>query len=117
MATTYNISCDQGATLRRVVTWTDEADNPVDLTGYTARMHVRETVDATETVLECTTENGRVVLGGAAGTIEIVVEASAMEAITAPFTYRYDLELAVGATPDVVRLIEGKFKVSPEVTR
>lgn len=117
MATRYDIICEQGATLRRLFTWLDDSGAPVDLTGYSARMHVREMVESPTVVLECTTENERLSLGGPAGTILLSVESSVMEDISAPFTYRYDIELVVGPEPDVVRLVEGRFRVSPEVTR
>lgn len=117
MATRYDINCEQGATLRRQIIWRDADGEPVDLTGYSARMHVRETVESSAIVLECTTENGRITLGGETGVILLEVEAMTMEEINAPFTYRYDLELVVGPAPDVVRLIEGRFKVAAEVTR
>lgn len=117
MAGKYDITCDQGSTLRRVITWKNPDLTLVDLTGYTARMHVRTAVDATDVVLECTTENGRILLGGALGTVTILVEATAMEAIDAG-SYKYDLELIdASATPEVTRLVEGKFKVVAEVTR
>ena len=71
----YNIIADQGATLSRTVTWKDSAKNPINITGYTARMHVRELVTSASTVLELTTENNRITLGGTAGTITLTVSA------------------------------------------
>lgn len=117
MAGTYNILADQGATLRRVITWKSPSLVPINLTGWTARMQVRTAVDATDVVLELTTENGRIVLGGVAGTVTLYVSATDMETIL-PATYKYDLELVVtAATPVVTRLVEGTLKVKAEVTR
>lgn len=87
------------------------------MSGFTARMHVRSSVEAVAVTLECTTENGRLLLGGVAGTVTILVEVAAMEAID-PGVYVYDLEVvSAEATPEVTRLVEGKFKVKAEVTR
>lgn len=116
MAGIYDITCDQGATLRRVVTWNQPSGSPVVLTGYSARMHVREAIDAVDVILECSTENGRLVIDPLVGKVLIYVEAAAMEDVEAA-TYRYDLELVIGATPIVTRLLQGKFVVKPEVTR
>ena len=111
-AATYNIICDQGATFARQITWKDSAGAAVNLTNYTARMQVRPTVDSSTLTLELTTTNGRITLGGSAGTIDLTVLASAM---TMEGEYVYDLELVTGTT--VVRLVQGYFTVRAEVTR
>jgi len=110
----YNFAAEQGATLARTILYTDADEVETDLTGYTAAMQVRPTAASATVTLELTTENGRITLGGAAGTVDILVSAATMEAIT-PGKYYYDLELYSGAT--VIRLIEGTFTVKAEVTR
>jgi hypothetical protein len=111
----YNIVADQGATLSRVFTWTDSAKKPYNITGYTARMHVRPTVESSTITLELTTVNGRILLGGAAGTVTLDVVANNMVAV-AEGKYVYDLEL-VSPAGVVTRLVQGNFVVRPEVTR
>jgi tRNA threonylcarbamoyladenosine modification (KEOPS) complex Pcc1 subunit len=110
----YDMVCEQGATFSRVFTWADENEVPVDLTGYTARMHVRTAVGTATTTIELTTANSRITLGGAAGTITLQLTATDTAALAAK-RYVYDLELVSGAT--VTRLLQGAFTVSPEVTR
>ena len=112
----YNIVADQGATLSRVFTWTDSAKNPYNITGYTARMHVRPTVESATLTLELTTENSRIALGGALGTVTITVSAATMAGI-AEGLYAYDLELVAPGSGVVRRLVQGNFVVRPEVTR
>jgi len=111
----YNISCDQGATFSRVITWTDSARSPYNITGYTARMHVRPNVTANTTAITLTTENGRIALGGTAGTVTLTIAATDTANLTAGL-YVYDLELVSSANV-VTRLIEGNFNVKAEVTR
>lgn len=111
----YNITCNQGATLQRTITWTDPARNPINLTGYTARMHVRATVESASTILELTNQNGRITLGGAAGTVSLNVAANVTANLT-PGLYVYDLEVVSGGG-EVTRLVEGNFNVKAEVTR
>jgi hypothetical protein len=111
----YNIIADQGATFTRQLTWNDSAGSAVNLTGYTARMDVRTSIDAAgAAVLSLTTENGRIVLGGSAGTINLTAEATATQAVESG-NYVYDLEVVSGST--VTRLIQGSFTLRGEVPR
>ena len=112
----YNLEIQQGATLALVATWKDSAGTAVDLTGYTARMNVRETYASSTAILTLTTANSGITLGGATGTITLAATAAATAALTAPFSGVYDLEL-VSSAGVVTRLLEGVATVSPEVTR
>lgn len=106
----------QGATFRWHATLksgTPEA--VVDLTGYTARLHVRLKIEDAEPVLTLTTENGGITLGDADGTIDLFIS----DADTADITWEeavYDLEL-IAPNTDVIRFMGGAVTVSPEVTR
>jgi hypothetical protein len=107
---------EQGATFRKVLTWKAGTPAvPVDLTGCTARMQFRADITAAAPLVTLTTENGGIVLGGALGTIELIITATTTAAF-AWATAVYDLELAF-ASGDVRRLIYGAVTVSPEVTR
>lgn len=110
----YNMVCPQGATFNKVMTYSINGVD-VDLTGYSARMQVREKYNSTTKNLDLTTSNGGIVLGGEDGTITINVTATQTAALVAK-DYVYDLEI-VSSSNIVTRLIEGKFIVTPEVTR
>lgn len=110
----HDMVLDQGSTFTRQITWKDSTDSPVDLTGYTARMQIRSTVRGANTVLSLTTENGRIALGGAAGTIDLTIAATTTATLE-PTTYAYDLELVSGSV--VTRLLYGSLTVRGEVTR
>lgn len=112
----HNLYVYRGATLSEAVTWKDENNVPIDLTGFTARMHMRETLEAATPFLTLTTENGGIALGGVAGTIDIIASATATSAITATEGV-YDLELIASDGITVTRLLEGVVFISPEVTR
>jgi hypothetical protein len=109
----YNLVCPQGATFSKQLTWAIDGD-PVDLTSYTARMQVREKYTSTVPILNLTTENGGITLGDDEGTVQIDIDATTTSGIVAK-DYVYDLELVASST--VTRLIEGRFIVTPEVTR
>jgi hypothetical protein len=111
-----DLDCYQGATFDYTLTWQTNG-TPVNLTGYTSRMQVRESYDAGTAVVSLTSGTG-ITLGGTAGTIGLALSATATAAIdgTPSTQYVYDLELVSGAGY-VTRLVEGRFNVYPEVTR
>jgi hypothetical protein len=112
---TYDFTIYQGATFSRVLTWKDEAEALINLTGYTARMQIRTNKDAADPILTLTTENGGIALGGAAGTITLTITATASAAITESEGV-YDLELISGSGV-VTRLLQGAVEINKEVTR
>lgn len=105
----------QGATFDDVLTW-KSAGVPVDLTGCTARMQVREQIDSPSVLLSLTTENGGIVLGGTSGTVSIHMSAVDTAAITWTAGV-FDLEIIFADGVTVRRLLSGSISVSPEVTR
>ena len=108
-----NFLCPQGSTFRKTITYKIE-DVPVNLSGYSSRLQVREAHYSTTTIASLTSASG-ITLGGSAGTIDILIS----DEITKNFpagTWVYDLEVeSTGGITD--RLIEGNFVVTPEVTR
>lgn len=114
LAGQYNLIIDQGAHFERLMTITNPDDTAYDLTDYTARMHIRTEVDATAIMCELTTENGRIQLGGEAGTVRLIIPADVTEDFDDEGVY--DLEL-VDSDGKVYRLLKGKVKVELEVTR
>lgn len=114
-AVTYNLVIDKGATFQQRFTWKDSDGAVINLTGYTARMHIRETIAAATTIVELTTENGRITLGGVAGTIDLEVAAAVTAAITQSSGF-FDLEM-VAPSGKVTRLVQGRVQFSPETTR
>ena len=47
----YSFAIEQGATTKFEIQYTDGESNPIDLTGFTARMHIRETYDSANIIL------------------------------------------------------------------
>jgi len=114
VAAQYNIVIDQGATIDRVWTWY-QADQvtPVNLTGFSAHMQVRDRAGGT-LLADFSTAGGQITLGGIAGTITLTVPASA----TAAYGFdsgTYDLRMTDGAG-NVTTLLAGLFVVNAAVT-
>ena len=118
-AAQYDFVVEQGTTLVKKFIWKDSEGVPVDLTGYSARMHLRKKREDAEPILALTTENDRIALGGLAGTIEVTFEATDTVDLTDK-RFVYDLELVLPrlGRPDYVkRLVQGRVSLSLEVTR
>lgn len=111
----HDIYIEQGATWSLPLVWKTAEGVPIDVTGYTARMHMRKKVTDAEIVLDLTTENSRITLGGVAGTINLSLTAADTAALTTSGVY--DLEMISGDGVTVTRLLEGKYALSVEVTR
>lgn len=114
-AAVHNITIEQGATFQMNLLWKDSTGSPVNLTGYTARMQVRQKYSSPDTLLNFTTENGAITLGGVLGTIAVVGAATVTDDLVGKNGV-YDLEL-VSAGGIVTRLVQGSVYISPEVTR
>ncbi|MEU0847720.1 hypothetical protein ABZ387_07095 [Streptomyces flaveolus] len=103
----WDLYIEQGATFVQTYTVDDDPDFTWD--GWTARAQIRsEATAAGELLLDLT--DYLTVIGGA---IRLAIPATATETLTR--NGRWDLEVVSGST--VVRLLNGRAIVSPEVTR
>jgi hypothetical protein len=125
-AAQYNFVADQGATFSKLLECMDTSLTPIDLSGYTASMQVRDAYGASDIAIDLSDANNGITLGGAAGTIALWVDAEDMAALSIPNLsavpgrppykiYVYDLELSNGAV--VTRLLQGTFTVYREVSK
>ena len=112
----------QGSTFSLTHTWRDGSSTLVNLTGYSARLQVRDRLSPHAIVLQDSGAGGNltITLGGAAGTIVYAVTAAntaAIQETTQRIKYDYDLEMVSGAGV-VIRLLQGEWIVDgKEVTR
>jgi hypothetical protein len=109
----YNLVCEQATTFNFIFSINNN-NTLLDLTGYTGVMTVRPFVGATTTTVVASTANGRMTLGGIAGTVTVLIDATTTGAIGSG-RYVYDLVLTTGST--VTRYLEGKFIVTGAVTQ
>lgn len=108
-----NLICPQGATFSKSLTY-EIGDVPVDLGGYSARLQVRKTHSSKNPVIDINTNNGGITVDEN-GVIAFIVTATETAQIPSG-TYVYDLEI-ISTNNTISRLIEGKFEITPEVTR
>ena len=130
IAGVYNLTIEQGSTFGRLIAieQPDLATDPTgqtfenfDLSGFTARMHIRRTIDTATPMITLTTENGRIainpsVVGDATKNNEISLSITAADTATITTSGVYDLEIiSIGGT--VSKVIRGDVTLIPEVTR
>ena len=128
----YNFIIEQGSTVDFSVDYKDSSNNPIDLSGYDARMQLRPTKDSDTVYLTLSSSLGDCYTGlnlsgsggGLAsksptlGSIGVYVSAASSSALSFNTAY-YDLEIASGSgdCAVVTRLIEGTVTLSKEVTK
>lgn len=78
-------------------------------------MQIRREVDASSTMLELTSANGKITLYPSLGTIELNLSPSDTAALTR--SGFYDLEIIKTATGEVQKVLRGEFRLEKEVTR
>ena len=130
IAGVYNITIEQGSTFGRLISveQPDLATDPTgqtfenfDLAGYTARMHIRRTIDSSTAMITLTTENGRIAInpniaGYPTRNNEISLSITAVDTATITTGGVYDLEI-ISAGGTVSKVIRGDVTLIPEVTR
>ncbi len=127
MAGKYKYTLDVGSEFREVIAWSSGEDR-VDLTGYTAKMQIRDNYGGS-LLIELSTTNGRILLEedtvlnaetelqDATGVITLIIP-SAISTAGIP-TYLqagvYDLEL-IDAGGEVHRVLQGAMVFNQNVT-
>lgn len=124
----YSFIIEQGSTLDFEISYKDSNNNPIDLTNYGGRMQIRPTVQSSDVYLSLSSNRNSDGTGlnfsgsnsttpPTSGSIGIYVSAITSSLLDFNEAY-YDLEIYSGSSPEyVVRILEGKVKLSKEVTR
>lgn len=136
MTIRQDITIYQGSTWSYVYTHKDSAGDPVDLSGYSARMAIKQCFDDSAIAYLSTgsdADGGTIALGGALGTVTMSMTAAQSQSLLTDVdvialippekrrklyrevVYMYDLELVSGAGV-VTRALEGRLIVQREVT-
>jgi hypothetical protein len=112
---TWNMTIKQGAKFFAELTISDDGTLR-DLTGYTAKLQIRDNPAATDTLLELTSATGEgiSILAGTGGKLDIEISSGSTAALDF-LTAVYDLELTV--TGETERLLSGVVTLSREVTK
>lgn len=125
----YPILIEQGATLDFEIQYNDSNNQPVDLSGYAARMQIRPSIESTSSYIylsssyiagaSCISMSGsHATKPPTSGSIGIFISACD----TATFNFNegvYDLEIFTNYNncDYVTRILQGPVRISKEVTR
>lgn len=113
-AAKIDLKIEKGATYRKIYYWKNSNLEPVDLTGYTARMQIRKSATSFNNFLELTTENGGITITPLEGKIELYISDTNTSALISP-KGNYDLELVhdIG----IEKFVRGYVSIIEEITK
>lgn len=109
------IKIKKGTTYEHVFTFVDSAGAAISVTGYTARMQIRESVDAAAYLYEALS-GGDITVGGSDGKFTLSIPA----ATTTAWTFSsgvYDIEIVSPAGKVIGLVGVSRVTATPEVTR
>lgn len=117
----HRITVEQGASFALDLTYADSAGDPIDLTGYSGRGQIRLTAQTNTTLASFAVT----ITDAVAGEVTVTLSASALVGNAAivglahdDYTHAvYDIELYTAQDADVIRLLHGPCRISPEVTK
>ena len=109
MAIKANIVVDQGVDYSTDINLTDDDEQAIDLTGYTANSQIRKTFTSSNSVSFSTS------VSGTTGVVTLSLTANQTGSLTSG-RYVYDVFLTNGSGVKS-RIVEGIVTVTPRVTR
>lgn len=124
----YTFVIEQGTTVNFEIQYKDSNNVPIDLSGHSARMQLRPTIESNSVYLTLSSslnpDGTGLNMSGSNGTtpptsgsIGIYISACTSSLLSFDTAY-YDLEIYSGADcPVTTRVLEGQIKLSKEVTR
>jgi hypothetical protein len=122
LAGAYNFTIEQGATFTRLIEieYPDPDDLtvfiPFDLTGYSASMQIRRTIDSPTPQITLTDSNGRIEIQSASVANAIRLTLSPEETALVETDGVYDIEIEDNSGV-VSRILKGTVTLSRQVTR
>lgn len=124
MSYRYNIRIIQGSTYNQSFTYAtytgsgilldSSLASVVDLSGYTAKLQIRDSYNSDIVLHESNTENGQINIIASSGSVTINIPASDTDKFDFDRGY-YDLEIYNGSI--VNRLLEGSVVISKQITK
>lgn len=114
MAGQKNFEVDQNATFTFIVEYKDNNGLPIDLTGATAKMQVRDTKGGTKLAFSLTSPSGGIIIDPTNGKLTIKITPTQTNKMFYPKS-SYDI-MVVDSNGNKIKLLEGFMTLSRSVT-
>lgn len=115
MAVTKNFEVDQNATFKFQIQYTEDDEvTPIDLTGASAKMQVRDTKGGTKLAFTLTSPSGGIIIDGPEGTLYVTVTPTQTNKLFYPKS-SYDI-MVIDSNGNKIKMVEGFMTLSRSVT-
>jgi hypothetical protein len=115
MAVSKNFEVDQNTTFKFQIQYTEDDEiTPIDLTGASAKMQVRDTKGGTKLAFTLTSPSGGIVIDGPEGTLDITVTPTQTNKLFYPKS-SYDI-MVIDSNGNKIKMVEGFMTLSRSVT-
>ena len=114
MAGQKNFEVDQNATFSFIVEYKDNDGLPIDLTGSTAKMQVRDTKGGSKLAFSLTSPSGGIVIAPLLGKVTIKMTPTQTNKLFYPKS-SYDI-MVTDSNANKIKLVEGFITLSRSVT-
>jgi hypothetical protein len=114
MAAQKNFEVDQNTTFTFIVEYKDDNDLPIDLTGSTAKLQVRDTKGGTKLAFTLTSPSGGITIDGPNGKVTCKMTPTQTNKLFYPKS-SYDL-MVTDTNLNKIKLLEGFLTLSRSVT-
>ncbi len=112
----YNITIEQGSTYKLALYWKNSANQPIDMTGYSAKMQIRSSTGASVVLLELSSaDSDQIKIYEKQGCVNLTI-GYLQTANLIPSVAVYDLEV-MSSENVVTKLLKGRCRIEGEVTR
>lgn len=110
----YNFEIEAGATFTRTITYKDSEDTAIDLTGADVRMQIRDSYGEGDPLVSLSSPSSGITFTSNTGEFVITITATQTDNLNVrQGVYDIEIEYQSGT---VERVLEGRVKVSPQVT-
>ena len=110
-----NFKIVQGDTFNISVQYIDSNNNPIDLTGYSAKMDVRNSPGGKILCASINSSNG-ISIDNSTGTLDITFNPSQTKKFTIP-SAAYHLKIINNSNNDQSTILKGYFSVTPVIVK
>ena len=109
-----NWEVDQNTTFRFQIQYTQDDGTPIDLTGASAKMQIRDSVNGTKLAVTLTSPSGGITITGSTGTLDIVMTPTQTNKLFFPKS-AYDV-MVIDSNGNKIKLLEGFMTLDRSVT-